>query len=334
MHMNVPTERSRAERAGATCLQRRSVSGLAFALLASAAACQADAPTGADLPVETPETDSGPEAAVVPDLAPNQLVTTSLTNQPSGFTPIAEWAATSLWPLGTTATSGYGIISGKWGRWYNATSTASDGSAPKSSSSTLQFRWPKGLAAGSSPGMVTAWTATSGTEYSKIYESGWVKIPSADFEQHRPSIGLKMFGFWAAGRKNYSNSQNYGWTRGPQTNPVSGFQFVMKQQQITDRAMSPNVGHNLGTYYFTAGKWHRYEIVMEINTIGKADGKFRMWWNGVKTHDYSNVVWRTSTYPAKFFARKWDPVWGGAGGSAKTRDDRLLVDHLYISGVR
>jgi hypothetical protein len=73
---------------------------------------------------------------------------------------------------------------------------------------------------------------------------------------------------------------------------------------------------------------------MEINTIGKADGKFRMWWNGVKTHDYSNVVWRTATYPAKFFARNWSPVWGGSGGGSKTRDDRLWVDHLYISGVK
>jgi hypothetical protein len=298
------------------------------------AACNDTEPTGADLGGQPDEQEDAVVETLAPDLTPNFAVTTTLANQPTGFTRIAEWAATSVWPVGATATSGYGILAGKFGRWYAGTSSASDASAPKSSSGTLQFKWPKGLSPGTSPAILTAWTPTNGTEYSKIYESGWVKIPSANFEQHGPSYGLKMFGFWAAARKGYSNSQNYGWTRGPRTNPVTGFQFVMMQQQIVNRAMPPNVSHNLGTYYFTAGKWHRYEIVMEINTIGKADGKFRMWWNGVKTHEYSNVVWRTATYPAKFFARNWSPVWGGSGGGSKTREDRLLVDHLYISGIK
>jgi hypothetical protein len=333
MHINSPKDTPFAGCRTAATQRRRDMS-FSLLLLMLVGACEGSEPTAMDLPAEATEAGDAPPEAIVPDLEPNLLVSTSLTNQPTGFSPIAEWSAASLWPLGTTATSGYGIISGRWGRWYNATSSASDASAPKSSSGTLQFKWPKGLTPGTSPGMVTAWTSTSGTEYSKVYESGWVKIPSSSFEQHGPSYGLKMFGFWASGRKNYSNSQNFGWTRGPRTNPVSAFQFILMQQQIVNRAMTPNVAHNLGTYYFTAGKWHRYEILMEINTIGQANGKFKMWWNGVKTHDYSNVVWRTSTYPAKFFARKWDPVWGGSGGSSKTRDDRLLVDHLYISGVK
>jgi len=333
MSTNAPKDIPFAGCRTAATQRRRRLAPTWLLLLGVAAGCNGTEPTGADLP-GTPEAapETGSET-IAPDLSPSFL-TTALTNQPSGFARIAEWTAAGLWPLGTTATSGYGILSGKWGRWYNATSSATASDAPKSASGTLRFKWPKGLAPGSSPGMVTAWTPTSGTEYSKVYEAGWVKIPSTSFEQHLGSYGLKMFGFWASGRKNYSNSQNYGWTRGPRWNPVSGFQFLMMQQQIVNRAMGPNVAHNLGTYYFTAGKWHRYEILMEINTIGKADGKFKMWWNGVKTHDYSNVVWRTATYPAKFFARKWDPVWGGSGGSSKTRDDYLLVDHLYISGVK
>jgi hypothetical protein len=179
--------------------------------------------------------------------------------------------------------------------------------------------------------MVSMWTSTSGTEYSKVYESGWVKIPSSNFEMHGPSYGLKMFGLWASGRKPGPNSQIVGWASGVGTNPVSAFKFVLKQQDFVLRNLLPNVDTRA---LFTAGKWHRYELLMETNTIGQANGKFKMWWNGVMTHNYSNVVYRTATYPAKFFGRKWDPVWGGAGGPSKSRDDYLLVDHVYISGVR
>jgi hypothetical protein len=73
---------------------------------------------------------------------------------------------------------------------------------------------------------------------------------------------------------------------------------------------------------------------MEINTLGQANGKFKMWVDGIMTHNYSNVVWRTTAYPAKFFGRKIDPVWGGTGGSAKTRTDRVIFDHIYISGMK
>jgi hypothetical protein len=178
--------------------------------------------------------------------------------------------------------------------------------------------------------MVSAWTPT-GTEYSKIYESGWVKIPSADFEQHGPSMGLKMFGFWAVGQRGAANNQLIGSVHGGTCTICSSFKFLLLQQNYIWRNLWPNV---YTAKVFTPGKWHRYEILMEINEIGKANGKFQMWWNGVKTHSYTDVMYRTSQYPAKFFYRKWDPTWGGAGGPNKQRDDYLLVDHLYISGMK
>jgi hypothetical protein len=260
-------------------------------------------------------------------------VTTALTNQPSGFTRIAEWAATSMMPLNTPTASGYGILAGRWARWYNATGTGarSESNAPKSSTGTLQFRLPAGMKPGGSYGLVSGWSTTSSQEYSKIYESGWIKIPSSNFEVHGPSAGLKMLGLWAVGKKPSSNNQLAGWTRGIGSNPVTKFTFELRQQNIVTRNLYPNVDTRA---LFTAGTWHRYEILMEINSIGSANGKFQMWWNGIKTHNYTNVVYRTSTYPAKFFGRKLDPVWGGAGGPNKTREDKILFDHIYIAGVK
>jgi hypothetical protein len=272
------------------------------------------------------------QAEVVSDVSSNFSLT-SLTNQPAGFSPIAEWAATSMPPLGYRVTSGYGIVSGRWARWYSSNGTRgfSDAAAPRSSSGTLEFRFPAGMQPGGSYGMVSAWSTTSEAEYSKVYESGWIKIPSSNFEMHGPSRGLKMLGYWAVGQKPGANGQLFGWTAGVGTNPVSSFVFELRQQNVVTRNLVRNVDTRP---LFTAGKWHRYEILMEINSIGQANGKFQMWWNGIKTHNYTNVVYRTATYPAKFFGRKLDPVWGGAGGPTKSREDRVLFDHIYISGLR
>jgi hypothetical protein len=354
MQTNIPMKRPLAS-CHAVRHRWRAALSLPVLLVALGTACQSDTPTASSIapdPAGDPTaesaasadtlasagstdtsapTDTAPTATDLPSFA---TVGTALTNQPSGFTPIAEWAASAMMPMNTGYTSGYGIISGKWARWYNSagTQSASDGSAPKSSSQTVSFLLPAGLAPGTSYGMMSMWSTTSSQEYSKVYESGWIKVPTSNFEEHLPSLGLKMLGFWAVGRKPSSNSQLYGWVHGSGTkNPVSAFQFALGQQQIVTRMLWPNVN---SSFLFTCGTWHRYEIVMEINTIGSANGKFKMWWDGVQTHNYSNVVYRTAAYPAKFYGRKIDPIWGGAGGPNKSRSDRFLIDHLYISGVK
>lgn len=306
----------------------------ALSVLFAALACDTGAPTAASLPA-----DSGLESPLNPastgvtsDVAPS-FITAAVTNQPSGFSPIAEWAATAMIPISTCAASNYGITSGRWCRWYSSTGTglATDAAGPKTPSGVLQFRLPRGMTPGGSYGMVSMWSTTQGQEYSKIYESGWIKIPSSNFEMHAPSAGLKMLGLWGVGKKGYSNNQLVGWTAGVGTNPVSAFLFELRvHQDIKTQTLRPNVGNQL----FTAGKWHQYEMLMEINSLGQANGKFQMWWDGIKTHNYSNVVYRTYTYPAKFFGRKIDPVWGGNGGSNKSREDRVWFDHVYISGVK
>ena len=74
---------------------------------------------------------------------------------------------------------------------------------------------------------------------------------------------------------------------------------------------------------------------MTINDIGVANGTLKVWINGTQTHNYSNVVWRTSDAPSLFFGRMWDPTWGGNGNVPnKSRNDFLWIDHVYISAVR
>jgi hypothetical protein len=251
-------------------------------------------------------------------------------NEPSGFTRLTEWAATSLFTDGGTKfSSGFGILAGQWWRSSGGLSTATDSSAPKSAPNIVAYTWPAGLPPGTSPGTFSWWADDNATSYSKLYESGWIKIPSKDFEEHGPSGGLKMLGYWSSGPTRGNNL--FGWTAGVGTNPVSAFKFELRQQGFETRNLVQNVDTRA---LLTCGSWHHYEILMEANTDGAADGTFQMWIDGIKTHDYTDVVYRTSTDAAKFFARRWDATWGGAGGESKTRTDQLWIDHIYMSGVR
>jgi hypothetical protein len=84
---------------------------------------------------------------------------------------------------------------------------------------------------------------------------------------------------------------------------------------------------------FTFGTWHRYEYVMTLNDIGVANGTVRLWWDGVLILEYTDVVFRDAANPSGFYGRRSDPIWGGGGGSQRSRTDYLDIDHLYISGL-
>jgi hypothetical protein len=81
-----------------------------------------------------------------------------------------------------------------------------------------------------------------------------------------------------------------------------------------------------------AGPWQRWELQLELNTIGSANGVLKMWVDGVLVMDYRDVVFVTADYPAGFYSYKWNPTWGGMGGT-RTRDDAIDFDHVYLSGI-
>src|SRR5439155_13160615 len=85
------------------------------------------------------------------------------------------------------------------------------------------------------------------------------------------------------------------------------------------------------TALMTCGTWHRWEVVLKLNTVGSANGVFQWWIDGTQILNYSDVTYLTLGNTLGFYTFKFWPVWGGIGGS-KTRDDYMQVDHLYISG--
>ncbi len=214
-----------------------------------------------------------------------------------------------------------------------------------SGNAALQFRFPTGMEVGRGIGLINAWQTSGETppDHREFYESGWFKIPTAEFET--PGPGMKLFGYWGVGQKGSKvPNQVYGIIRGngDNTSIMSSWNFDIRQQNNVNRSMPAN----RSTKRVRAGMWHRYEVQMILNSVDQANGVLRFWLdNGdgsglALTHEYYDVKFRTSAgnsadgidSQSGFYGRRWDPIWGGVGGNAKSRTDYLWVDHVFIAG--
>jgi hypothetical protein len=109
----------------------------------------------------------------------------------------------------------------------------------------------------------------------------------------------------------------------------SSFNLEFRQQNNVGRNIPQNVDVSK---VFTIGPWHHFELVLELNNPGQANGTLKWWVDGGLIMDYSDVTYIIPGATSGFQGFKIDPVWGGMGGT-RTRDDYMQVDHLYVSGV-
>jgi hypothetical protein len=246
-----------------------------------------------------------------------------LPNMPSGLSRIAEHNLSWL-PSGTNGNAG------NWWQSYGRWSTLSDNNSPFSASGVMELVLNSGTPGGAGIGAFGGWDGQKG-EYRAIYGSFGFRIGGTDYENHPIRTKLVEIGYGATPGTGGAAQGVIGisgeW--GART-VASSFKVDLAQQDIVARNLDPNVNTSR---LLTVGPWHRIEVAMTINDIGAANGTFKMWIDGQMTHNYSDVVYRTAAYPAKFWNWKHDIVWGGTGG-ARTRNDRFLWDHVYIAGVK
>ncbi len=277
----------------------------------------------------------------IPTPIPTPPATGLYPNQPASLTRILELSFADALPGTSGATSSLG---GSWWSYQNKAgrlTLLSDATAPQSPPSVLQIAFEAGTPAGyddadQSVRAFGGWAtgAFNGNEptYSTIYESTRFKLPGASFENQE--VGAKILGYWGVGTNNTGGTptQLYSQMRGngSSTAIASAFPLDLKMQGSAYAAYPQN--QNLTTL-ITCGVWHQFEMVATLNTIGLANGVLQWWLDGVLIGSYSNVTFRTAASPSGFWGRQYDPVWGGAGGAAKTRTDELWLDHLYLSGA-
>lgn len=283
-------------------------------------------------PSDVPSVTNSP-ATATPEAAVKQLAV-SYTNKPYGGSSMFEWSAKGVWSnssgqhIGPDAATG--IMSGRFWRYPSSLKGATDASAAQSPSGVATYTWPAGLSPGTSAGIGwLAWADDAQSARTHYYESFTFRIPEAKFEIHGPSGGMKFFGYWGVGQRGAANNQVFGFIAAANGNPASAFRIEVRQQNVQTRNLTQNVD---GTPYLTTQAWHQVEFVFVANTVGSANGVCRVWIDGHKIIDYSNVIWRTSAYPNAFFIRKFDPIWGGNGGGRKAQTNSMELDHVYASG--
>jgi hypothetical protein len=266
-------------------------------------------------------------------------------NQPAGLTPFAELDFSGL----PAAHGNTGVLQGDWWTQQSAFSpahivVASDGTAPQSPPNVLSMDYAIGTEPGYSgpPGsglrLFGGWaigsTESIGTEYSEFYESTQFKIPTADFETQM--VGVKILGYWGVGVNNTGSLAAQMWSlirgNGSSNIPMSSWNLDLAYLNADSGGVYLPQNMNTSTKV-TAGAWHQFEMYAKLNDMGSANGIWKWWLDGVLIGDYENLTFINNSKPSGFFGRHLDGVWGGGGGTAKTRTDYVWFDHMYLSGV-
>jgi hypothetical protein len=253
-------------------------------------------------------------------------------NEPAGYAAFAEHNFSSL-------PSSPKSLGGLMGAWYNDPTYAPanlvvvtpDLTAPASPPNVLQTRYPTGLVGGRAPVYMYGWDAAGNIngQKSKLYFSLWIKLQGPDFEAAPAITKLGFIGY--ADAPSVGINQGFFALQNLSSQPAVASSFITQflEQAPVSRTLGPNVNTSK---LMTSGVWHQWEAVYEMNTVGVADGTFKMWIDGIKITDLSNVEWRVAGRTNQFFQWTWNPTWGGIGGT-KSRNDFVMIDHVYMSGL-
>ena len=190
--------------------------------------------------------------------------------------------------------------------------------------------YPVGFAGGSGP-INTGYDIAAASQNTGFYIRFNIALSSA-FVGH--SSGVNKIWFCTAGTSSsgpcYFSAQGTG----------SGtLQFQVRTQRTPSAGGGArNLTPNVGTANLTRGARDTVEVVMRMNTCqgdgtANADGTCEVWFNGTKTHSYADVIYRGNgstgnelTSTARWALAKWNPTWGGTGGTIATAQYMYMYD--------
>jgi hypothetical protein len=236
--------------------------------------------------------------------------------EPAGFTMLTDrpFSAKALNQYDRANSEGWDPIEGRYPNF----SLVSDPTAPFSGGSVGQMKYPAGFVGGSAP--ATAQKYFYNTNYKQLYVRVWVKL-SANF-QGQVSSTNKMFHLWIAnGNRFFLSAEGAG--SGP-------LYAQMRMQGVPDlrRRLVPNV---VVGAQVRRGVWQQWELVVQTNTPGQANGEARWYIDGKLVSDYRNLEIVRVGEPENWQQVQWSPTWGG-GGDLVQQDMFLWFDHMYVSG--
>ncbi len=248
-------------------------------------------------------------------------------NEPRGYRAFAIFDACTFAGRGEAP---LGIWTNESGHGGRNIGLIQDPGAPASPPGVVVTRYPKGFVAGRGPVYWNGWDSAGMFDGQKreFYLSMWVKLDGEDFEA-APAVTKMGFIGYGQSPKVGVNQGVFCLLNGAKPRIARAFPIGFNQQNQVDRKLRQNVGRQRG---MTAGAWHHWEAVFRLNSEGRADGQLQMWVDGEKFMDHRDVVYRKPGQPSGFTMFTWNPTWGGLNGT-KTREDRILIDNIYLSGL-
>ena len=239
-------------------------------------------------------------------------------NEPTGFTLISSR------PFSSKARSSSDVSGAEGWATYeykeSGFTIASQTGAPTSSPKVGQMRYNAGFwSIGVSPGQAGK-SLPSGTR--RLYLRFWMKL-SSNWQSHSSGVN-KIFHIWMT-----SPSQNRIFLSfyGQNSQALS---YTVHSQRTP--AGSVNYTQNVGRKATRAGVWQRYELLLVMNTPGRADGQIQAWVDGTKVINYTGVPFVYGGESPTLNEVQWSPTWGGSGGPAVRQTMYMWLDHAYISG--
>lgn len=279
---------------------------------------------------------------------------TAYPNEPPGYVRFAEYDGSVIPPFPGVTT----LPAPNFGLWYaypkgggSNLTLGSDPAAPQSAPNVVTTRFPMGLAAGTGPVNLGGWDAAGSINGQKSawYLSVWFEIVGPDYQNN--AVGTKWGWTGYGANPNVGGNEGFFMLIGDGTaNSIMTSMKLQWRQQGATGAI--NWGQNVVKQtLFTCGAWHHIEANFVLNTLANTtlhptfdngtgtftnaysgDGILQIWIDGQKTHDYNDVAYITPGNVNKFTKYYWNPTYGG-GGIPRTRQDDVLIDHIYMSGL-
>jgi len=228
-------------------------------------------------------------------------------NEPTGFTQLADCGFSSATEDG----------------WYDDSAPSfaktSDASAPKSPSDVLYAFYPAGWASGGGP---VAQCKDLYTAHRYLYISLWVRLsPNFHGEQTRTN---KIAYIWI-----HNNPTTFLSCEGADADDL----FILPRLQNCPDARDhlPRNAGNPNDDRVTRNAWHRVEMLLYANTPGTANGIWKLWFDGVLTHDYSDVAFCDVAQSTDWEIIALRPIWGGNTADTVPADQWMYIDHYFAS---
>lgn len=116
-------------------------------------------------------------------------------------------------------------------------------------------------------------------------------------------------------------------------NYANSFKWEFRTQNLVSR----NFAQNMNTAeLITAGTAHQFKTRMEMNSVADApDGVLKMWIDGILTHNYSDVVYKTTGNTHNSYLAKLNPTYGGFGPPPTIVGGPwdFLIDDIYLAAA-